>query len=159
MRKSNVEEMANQERKNIVNMITILFDEKINKLMNKKLLNDVILKAFQNGEKEVVITIHPCINVHTYDLTFTTLIAEFCYEYKLGGLIKKQKRFLEFDLDDIVKRLRNFKVRYYEDIATDVINNSKNFNTFIEYLECNEYEVEVKKDVQMKYHTCSIVLS
>ena len=66
MRKSNVEEMANQERKNIVNMITILFDEKINKLMNKKLLNDVILKAFQNGEKEVVITIHPSQGIYIY---------------------------------------------------------------------------------------------
>ena len=67
MKKSDVKTIINQERKNIINMITILFDEKIEKLMTtKELLNDVILKAFQNGEKEVVITIHPSQGIYIY---------------------------------------------------------------------------------------------
>jgi hypothetical protein len=152
MNKTDVQNKVNDERNKIIQIITELFDERLEEYISTDIISTYILDEKRKDE-DLKITIHTFMGKYIWDLTFTTLLEKLCFQKRLGGLIKKQIRYVgEFNLRDIIHRLATFQVSNYENIVSDVINNSKKFDMFIDSLKNKGFDVEIKPD--KKYIVC-----
>lgn len=134
-----MKKVISDDRNKIIEIIGELLDERLQSILTSNEIYDWIKHSRLMGEEKLEIRIDTTDSSRTWDLSFMNMIDEMCF--KKAGFIKKQYRFIDTDLKNIIFRLNAFQITDYKNLVRDVIENSKGFKDFIRCLENKNYRV------------------
>lgn len=145
-----------EKRKQYLSVLTFVFDRSFPIVFDNERLDRAIKDSITQGKNYLDLIITPSISAGIYALSLEDHVRDACSK-KILGIFPQQIEYRNVNLNDLRFDLGHFDIYDYENVVSDVLDESTELKTFKDNYNANGYEVEIIKHLPGK-SDCTIRL-